>query len=103
MTAKEFLQQGWRLEMRIRAAEDKLQGMRARAGRVKSSAPRAVPGGGGRARAWTDAIDALCDAEAQLCREIAALYRLEAEIGAAIDGVSDLRLRCCSNTGISVT
>jgi hypothetical protein len=92
VTTKEWLLRGWMIEARIRAAEGKLQALRARAGRVKSSAPKAVPGGG-RARAWTEAVDALCDAEAALCREIAELYRVEAEIAAAIDGVQCVRLR----------
>lgn len=92
-TAKEYLQRGWMIERRIRAAEARLAELRERAGRVKSSAPKAVPGGGGGPLAWSDAVDALCDAESALCQQIAALYRVQAEVAAAIDAVTDVRLR----------
>ena len=92
MTAKEYLNRGWMIERRIRMTEGRLERLRARAAAVKSSAPRKTPG---RARAhdWSCAIDAMCDAEAMLSKEIAALYQTQAEVRAAIGTVEDVRLR----------
>lgn len=92
MTAKEFLNRAWKIDLRVRHAQNRLEELRARMGAVKSSAPRKAPRGG-RARAWTDAVDSLCDAEAALVREIAALYRVQAEVRAAINTVDNVRWR----------
>lgn len=93
MTVKEYMQRGWKAERRVRALEDRLEILRARAERVKSSAPKRTPGGGGRARQWEDAIDALCDEEAALVEEIAALCRVQAELRQAVAAVESPRLK----------
>ena len=93
MTTKEWLSRGWMIEKRIRKAEEQLSALRARAEAVKSSTPKAAPRGG-RAKVWTDAVDAMCDEEARMAAEIAALYRTRDEIAGAVAAVSDVRLRC---------
>lgn len=92
MTAKEYLNRGWLIERRIRAAEERLGRLNARAEALKSYAPRKKRGSR-RAQEWTEAVDAMCDAERAMFREIAALYRVRAEVRAAIDAVEDVRLR----------
>jgi len=92
MAPKEYLMRAWQIERRIRARESALEALRLRAERVKSSAPKRVPGGG-RALTWSDAIDALCDAESAMLTEIAELYRTRAEVANAIAAVADVRLR----------
>lgn len=93
MTAREYLEQGWKIEQRIRAAEERLKALRARAERIRSAAPRAAGGRGGRRGGWADAIGDICDAEADYAAQVAALYNVQRQVKAAIEGVEDVRLR----------
>lgn len=92
MTAKEYLNRGWMIERRIRMAEDRLGRLSMRAAALKSHAPKKKRGGK-YVQEWTEAKDAMCDAERALFAEIAALYQTQAEVRAAIDTVEDVRLR----------
>lgn len=92
MTVKEYLSRGWMIERRIRMAEERLGRLSMRAAALKSYAPRKKRGGR-RVQEWTEAVDAMCDAERALFAEIAALYQTQAEVRAAIDTVEDVRLR----------
>lgn len=92
MTAKEYLSRGWMIERRIRMAEDRLGRLSMRAAALKSHAPKKKRGGK-YVQEWTEAKDAMCDAERRMFAEIAALYQTQAEVRAAIDTVEDVRLR----------
>lgn len=86
--AKAYLQRGWKLEKRVRAREEQLQALRDRITRVRSAMPVGLAGDRrGPKRDWTDAVDALTDAEGDYVREIAALYGVQREIRDALEAV----------------
>lgn len=93
MTAKEYLQRGWRIERRVRAAEARLEALKQRAERIKSAAPKAVTGGRGRPSTWQDAVDDLCDAQADYAADLSRLCAIQAQVRRAVAGVEDVRLR----------
>lgn len=83
--AKEYLLRGWKVELRVRAREAQLDVLRDRMARVRSSAPSGLAGGRkGPRRDWTDAVDALADAESDYLREIAELCRVKRELSEAV-------------------
>ena len=88
MTAKEYLQRGWNLEQRVRVREEQLARLRDRMARIRGSAPKGLAGDRhGPQRDWTDAIDALVDAEADYVKEIRDLCLVKRQITDALSDV----------------
>lgn len=85
---KEYLQRGWHVEGRVKAREDQLELLRDRMARVRMSAPRLAGDRRGPRRDWTEAVDALTDAETEYLKEIAELCRVQREIRSAVEGVA---------------
>lgn len=91
---KVYLQRGWDAEQRVRIREEQLEALRDRMGRVRSAAPKGPAGDRRGPKAdWTEAVDALTDAEGAYLKEIAALYGLQKEIRALIEGVEPAHYR----------
>lgn len=84
---KEYLQRGWHAEGRVKAREDQLEVLRDRMARVRSAAPSPAGDRRGPRRDWTEAVDALADAETAYLKEIAELCRVQREIRLAVETV----------------
>ena len=87
MTAKEYLQRGWNLEQRVRVREEQLARLRERMARVRGSAPKVMGDRRGPQQDWTDAVDALVDAESDYVKEIRDLFLVKRQITDALDSV----------------
>lgn len=91
MTAKEYVEQAWIIERRIRTAEIEMQSMRdALHGR---SSAAGSSGGSRTDKALEKAICRVIDKEREIDREIAFLISAKEEIARTIRQVPNLRLR----------
>ena len=82
------LLRGWKLERRVKAREEQLDVLRDRMQRVRSAAPRGLAGDRRGPKAdWTDAVDALADAEAEYLKEISAMCAVKGEVKREVGAV----------------
>ena len=91
MTAKQFLSQAYRLDMRIERRTEEIRRMRARLEKATAQLTGMPHGGSG--ADWTDLDVKVLEYEAEIRDEIAELCRLKRLIRETIDAVEDRRYR----------
>ena len=91
---RDYLMRGWQVERRVQAREAQLDTLRDRMTRVRSAAPKGPAGEIRGPRVdWTDAVDALADAEAVYLKEIAEMCAVKKAIRTQIEAVEPAHYR----------
>ena len=91
MTAKEYLQQAWRLDQRIEARIAEKDRLMSQVQSARAPQLTGMPRGG--KHDWTDAVDRAVDMSRAIDADIQRMIRLKYQIWQTIDRVEDARYR----------